>query len=187
MSHTPRNELVHFLSDLYSMELQALAQLVTAPGMTNDPTLASDFKLHHAETERQAERVRARLEALGGAPSAIKDAVMKLGGKALLLFAKLQPETPGKLIAHAYSYEAMEWAAYAHLIHMAERLDDTETAEIGRSMGAEERRMMQRLEKRFDAAETASHRETPLEKMGDHIHTHLTESHALAVQSVKLL
>ena len=77
------------------MELQALAQLVSAPEMTNDPALASDFKIHHTETEGQAERVRTRLEALGGSPSAIKDAIMKLGGKAFLLFAKLQPETPG--------------------------------------------------------------------------------------------
>ena len=32
---------------------------------------------------------------------------MELGGKAFLLVAKVLPETPGRLAAHAYSYEAM--------------------------------------------------------------------------------
>ena len=46
---------------------------------------------------------------------------MRLGGKGFLLFARLQPDTPGKLLAHALSYEALELAAYELLARVAER------------------------------------------------------------------
>ncbi len=42
-------------------------------------------------------------------------------GQGFALFAKFQPDTPGKLVAHAYSYEHMELAAYDLLGRMAER------------------------------------------------------------------
>lgn len=187
MSRTPREQLIHFLSDLYSVELQALAQLRSAPGMAGDAGLAADFESHRVETEEQAELVRARLEALGGSPSMVKDAVMKLGGKAFLLFARLMPETPGRLVAHAYSYEAMEWAGYAILIRLAEEVGDADTAEVARTIQAQERAMMERLASGFEAAEAASHAHTPASEMTDHVRTHLTEAHALESQSIQLL
>ena len=36
---------------------------------------------------------------------------MGVGGKGFLLFAHLQPDTPGKLFAHALSYEGLEFAS----------------------------------------------------------------------------
>ncbi len=187
MSRSPQEELVHFLSDLYSMELQALTQMKAAPDLAGDESLAAAFRTHHTETEGQVEKVRERLEALGGSSSAIKEAIMKLGGKGFLLFAKLQPETPGRLVAHAYSYEAMEWAGYAVLIRMAEVANDPVTAEVGRSIQAEERTMMQRLERGFGAAEEASHRKTEAKELSSHVCKHLAEAHALEVQSTELM
>lgn len=186
---TTRNiheELVHFLSDIYSVELQALAQLVTAPDMAGDPSIADDFRTHHRETERQAELVRQRLEANGGSPSVVKDAVMKLGGKGFLLFAKLQSETPGRLLVHSYSYEAMEWAGYALLAKLAERAGDVETAEIAREIQAEEREMMRRLEDGYDAVESVAHDGVAPDRLPDHVREHLAEAHALVCQGIKL-
>src|SRR5205823_9784402 len=60
------------------------------------------------ETEGHAQIVRNALEARGAKPSRTKDAVMGVGGKGFVLFARLQPDTPGKLHAHALSYEALE-------------------------------------------------------------------------------
>jgi ferritin-like metal-binding protein YciE len=187
MARTSQQLLVKFLSDLYSIELQAIAQLVSAPDLAGDPGLAADFRTHHAETEQQAQKIRARLEELGGSPSVIKDAVMQIGGKGFLLFAKMQVETPGRLVAHAYSYEAMEWAGYSILIRLAEQCGDATTAEIGRFVQAQEREMMQRLERGFDAAESASHRETPADELDKHVRRHLAEAHALECQSIQLL
>ena len=187
MSRNTQEELVHFLSDMYSVELQALAQLKAAPEMAGDPGLATDYQMHCTETETHAERVRERLEALGGSPSAVKDAVMKLGGKGFLLFAKMQSETPGRLLAHSYSYEAMEWAGYAVLIRLAELGGDPATAETARFVQAEERAMMERLARGYDAAEGVSHRDVPSEKLAKHVCEHLAEAHALTAQSAKLL
>lgn len=184
---TPHDQLVHFLSDMYSVELQALAQLVSAPKLAGDPSLAADYETHYGETQRQADLVRARLEAAGGSPSAVKDAVMKLGGKSFLAFAKLQPETPGRLAAHAYSYEAMEWAGYEMLLRMAGAAGDAETARAAREIRDEERTMMERLERGFDAAERASHERTAPEDMAQHVRKHLAEAHALEAQSIKQL
>jgi ferritin-like metal-binding protein YciE len=181
------SQLVHFLSDMYSVEQQALAQLISAPKLAGDATLAEAFRQHYMETEQQAKMVRERLEAHDGSASAIKDAVMKLGGKGFLLFAWLQPETPGRLIDHAYSYEAMEWAGYEMLRRLAETVGDTETAVVAKAIGAQEREMMERLERGFDAAEQASHAKTPAENMSERVRTHLAEVHAFESQMVELL
>jgi len=187
MSQSPEEEYVSFLNDLYSVELQALTQLKDAPDIAGGGSFAAHLREHYAETERQAQLMRARLESQGGSPSSIKDAVMKLGGKAFVLFANLQPETPGRLLAHAYSYEAMEWAGYSVLIRMAEELSDMKTAEVARAIQTEERIMMERLEDDFDAVEEASHRQTAQSELPAQVIKHLAEAHALEQQSIKLL
>ena len=187
MSRNTQEELVQFVNDMYSVELQALVQMKAAPKIAGDEAIASAFRLHEQETEQQAHAIRQRLEALGGKPSVIKDAVMKLGGKSFLLFAKLQPETPGKLLVHAYSYEAMEWAGYQLLSVLAGRANDLLTADTAKGIAAEERTMMTRIEQLFDAAERASHADTKPEDMLDHLRAHLGDEHALAEQNIKLL
>jgi len=187
MSRTLQEQLVHFLSDMYSVEQQALAQLVSAPDIAGDPALAEDFRVHLAETEKQADLIRERLEAHGGTPSTIKDAIMKLGGKGFLLFARVMPETPGRLVAHAYSYEAMEFAGYEMLIRFAEQAGDVKTVAVGMEIRDEERTMMERLEAGFDAAEASSHRGLEAKDFVGDLRKHLGEVHALENQSIKLL
>jgi ferritin-like metal-binding protein YciE len=185
--HPPNEHLVDFLSDAYSMEQQALAQLRTAPDVAEEPGLAAALRTHLVETEGHAERVRQRLEAHGGSPSRIKDAVMRLGGKGFLLFARVQPDTPGKLTAHAHSYEAMEWAAYEALSRLAERVGDAETARVAREIRDEEGAMRERLAGRFDAVVEASLRDRAPEQLRDALRTYLADAHAIEEQSIQLL
>lgn len=182
-----QTQLDHFLSDLYSVEQQALAQLVSAPDLAGDEVIAEIFRTHHRETETQAELIKQRLEVRGGNVSAIKDAIMKLGGKGFLLFAALQPETPGKLLAHAYSYEAMEWAGYEMLQRFAKLAGDEETATVATRIRDEERAMMDRLERCFDRAEKEAHQATPENERLSHLRAHLEEAHALENQGIHLL
>jgi ferritin-like metal-binding protein YciE len=178
--------LKRFLSDVYSLELQALAQLRTAPDIAGDPTLSRHFADHLLETEQQAELVRGRLEALDESPSRLKDAVMRLGGKGFLLFARVQPDTPGKLTAHAHSYEALEFAAYDMLIRIADRTGDAETGRIATVIREQERSMRDRLASDFDLAAEASLRaigKDPAETLD----TYLADAHALESQSIQLL
>lgn len=187
MSRNPQQQLVHFLSDLYSVEQQALAQLVSAPEIAGDESVAADYRTHHSETERQAELVEKRLKAHGGEPSAIKNAIMKAGGKGFLLFAKALPETPARLAAHSFSYEAMEWAGYQMLARFAEQTGDAETVQVARKIGDEEREMMKRIEEKFDIAEAVSREDSDPEEIRADLLKHLNEAHALEMQGVELL
>ena len=187
MSRDVQEQLVHFLKDMYSVEQQALVQMKAAPDLAVDPGLAGDFRLHTTETQPQADLVLGRLEAHGQSPSALQGAIMKLGGQGFLLFAKLLPETPGRLAAHAYSYEAMEWAGYEMLTRFAEAAGDAETVRTAQAIQGQERTMMGRLEHHFDAAEQASHRKMPAEKMEGDLRQHIGEAHALESQAIRLL
>lgn len=64
--------------------------------------------------------VRAELERRDAAPATVKDVAGWLGGWGMVLFAKANPDTPGKLAMHAYSYEHMELAAYELLRRIAD-------------------------------------------------------------------
>ncbi len=187
MSRNPQEQLVHFLKDMYSVEQQALVQMKSAPDLAGDAGFADDFRKHQTETEQQADLLLKRLEAHGESPSTLQGLIMKLGGKGFLLFAAAMPETPGRLAAHAYSYEAMEWAGYEMLARFAEAAGDTPTVVAARANQAQERTMMERLERHFDNAEQASHRDVATDKMSADLAKHLNEAHALESQAIKLL
>jgi ferritin-like metal-binding protein YciE len=182
-----QEQLVKHLTDVHSIEEQALVQMRRAPRIAGDPKLAHIFELHLGETELQEERVRNRLRALGAEPSRVKDAVGKAGGVGMIWFAKLNPDTPGKLAAHAYSYEHMELAAYELLEQMARRADDEETASIARETAAEEAAMAERLEDNFDLVVEASLRELDPDDIGEQLDKYIADAHALENQAVALL
>jgi len=145
------------------------------------------LKQHLHETERQEQRVRELLEAADAEPSALKDVAGRAGGVGMLLFAKFQPDTPGKLVAHAYSYEHLEVAAYELLRRVAERAGSIQTVEAAREIGDEERRMAGRLESVFDRAVEASLREVGRDDMSEQLRKYLADAHAIEMQAIQLL
>jgi ferritin-like metal-binding protein YciE len=180
-------QLVKYLTDVHSIEEQALAQMRRAPGIAGDPEIAEAFSQHLQETERQEARVRELLDAAGGEPSKVKDLVGRAGGVGMVLFAKLQPDTPGKLVAHAFSYEHMEVAAYELLRRVAERAGSTQTAATAREIGDEERRMAGRLESLFDRAVDASLRDVGRDDVPEQLRKYLADAHAIEMQAIQLL
>src|SRR5215212_2068534 len=118
-----------------------------------DEQLTTYLSDAHAIEEQALPQMRA---APGMAGDERLEAVFKAGGFAFVLFAKSQPDTPGKLVSHALSYEHLELAGY-ELLHMAaERAGDAETAELARSIREDERAMSDRLEASFDLSVEAS-------------------------------
>src|SRR5215207_5647117 len=107
----PQTQLVKYLTDVHSIEEQAAVQMRRAPDLV-EGTFADAFRKHLGETESQEQRVRVRLEAHEASPSKLKDVAGQAGGFGMVLFARSQPDTPGKLAMHAFSYEHMEVAAY---------------------------------------------------------------------------
>jgi len=180
-------QLTKYLTDVHSIEEQALTQLRRAPEVAGDDEIAEAFSQHLHETERQEQRIRELLEAAGAEPSKVKDIAGKAGGIGMLLFAKFQPDTPGKLVAHAYSYEHMELAAYELLRRVAERAGTTQVVSAARDIGDEERRMAGRLESVFDRAVDASLREVDPNDLSEQLRKYLADAHAIEMQAIQML
>src|SRR3954464_7028805 len=180
-------QLVKYLADAHSIEEQALQQLKKAPDIAGDPTIAAAFSEHLTETERHESLTRERLEALGASPSTFKDLVMKVGGEGFVWFAKSQPDSTGKLVNHAYSYEALELGSYEMLLRVALRAGDHETARIAREIRDDERGMRDRLGASFDDSVATSLREQDPDDLTKQLVKYRADAHALENQAIGLL
>jgi ferritin-like metal-binding protein YciE len=181
------DQLTRYLSDAHSIEEQALAQLRRAPSIAGDPQIAAAFEEHLTETEGHEREVRELLGARGADPSTIKDTVMAVGGIGFVLFARAQPDTPGKLLAHALSYEALERASYDLLGLVATRARDTDVvAAAGRIRGQEEA-MIDRLSGLFDRSVDASLRAVGNDDLRGQLAKYLADAHAIEEQAATLL
>jgi ferritin-like metal-binding protein YciE len=178
---------VKYLTDAHAIEEQALAQLRTAPDIAGDPELARIFAEHLIETEEHERVIRARLEAHDASPSKLKDTIMAAGGKGFVLFARSQPDTPGKLAAHAISYENLEAAAYELLARVAALAGDHDTAAAASAIRTQEFAMSDRLQAALDRAVDASLRELDPDDLRDQLKKYLADAHALESQAIGLL
>ncbi len=184
---TIEEQLVKYLTDAHSIEEQALAQLRTAPDIAGPPELSRVYAEHLVETEEQERLVRERLEAHGASPSKVKDAVMAAGGKGFVLFARSQPDTTGKLVAHAHSYEGLEEGSYELLARVAQRAGDGEAEEAARLIKAQETQMRERLEALFDRAVMTALSEVDPDDVGEQLVKYLADAHAIEAQAIQLL
>jgi ferritin-like metal-binding protein YciE len=173
---TLNEQLVKYLTDVHAMEVQALAQMRAAPKIAGP--LAAIFQAHLGETEVHERLIRERLDAHDASPSRIEDLLGAISGKGFVLFARANPDTPGKLATHAFSYEHLELAAYDLLERVAERAGDTATADVARRIRAEEDAMASRLGASWDAS--AFEGSTDLDD-------YLADAHALEAQAIQLL
>jgi ferritin-like metal-binding protein YciE len=187
MTRTIDEQLTKYLTDAHAIEVQALAQMRAAPDLAGDPELAEAFRVHLRETERHEELVRARLEARDTAPSRIKDLAGQGTGKAFVLFARSQPDTTGKLTAHALAYEHLEWAAYELLRLVARHAGDAQTEALALHLRDEEAAMAERLEALVDRAVAASLREQGSGEVRALLPTYLADAHAIESQAEGLL
>jgi ferritin-like metal-binding protein YciE len=182
-----QEQIVKYLADIHSIEQQALVQMKIAPKIASAPALEAAFEKHIGETEDQKRRVEERLEALGGSPSKIKDLAGAASAPAFALFAKLQPDTPGKLVSHAFSYEHMELAAYELLSRIAQRANDQQTVELAKQIAAQESEMARRLSDNWDVAVEASLRDKDPDDLGEQLNKYLSDAHAIESQAEQML
>jgi ferritin-like metal-binding protein YciE len=182
-----QEQLTKYLTDAHAIEAQALQQLKTAPDIAGEPELARVLREHEVETETHERLVRERLEARGAEPSTIKDVAARAGAFGFLLFARVQPDTPGKLAAHAFAYEHLEAAAYELLAGFADRAGDVETAAVARRIREEERHMGDRIAGLFDRVVDASLAEVAPDDLQEQIVKYLADAHAIEAQAIELL
>lgn len=176
-----------YLQDAHAIELQALEQVKRASKIAGDPEIAAAFSKHARETERHRLYVEDRLLARSWRPVPQKDSTGKITGVGMALFARFQPDTPGKLLAHASSYERMEAAAYDLLARLADRTGDHETALTARMIEKGERAMAERLATMFERAVEATLGDADPDDIGKHLGKYLADAHAIEQQAAKLL
>ena len=180
-------QITKYLTDAHSIEEQALAQMERAPGMAGDPELGRIYAEHREETRDHERAVRDELHRRGAEPSTVKDVAGKVGGWGMVLFARLNPDTPGKLAVHAYSYEHMELAAYELLRRMADRAGDENVRALAQRLAAQERAMADRIAQRWDRAVDASLKEKDAGDLGKEVVKYLRDAHAIEGQALQLL
>jgi ferritin-like metal-binding protein YciE len=185
--NTPAEQLTKYLTDVHSIEEQAIAQLKLAPRIAATRDLSRVYAEHLRETEGQERLVREQLERRGAKPSPVKDVAGRVGGFGMALFARFNPDTPGKLAMHSYSYEHMELAAYELLHRIADRVGEPEVGVMATQIGAQELAMAQRLEQRWDEAVDASLREKGSEDITKDLVKYLRDAHALEAQALQML
>jgi ferritin-like metal-binding protein YciE len=184
---TLTEQLTKYVEDAHSIEVQALAQLRKAPDIAGDPELAAIYREHLVETEGHERATRSALADRDAKPARTKDAVMAIGGKGFVLFARLQPDTPGKLHAHSLSYEALELSSYQLLRGVAERANDESVIDVADRIAADESAMMKRLEATFDVAVDASLRAVKSDDLKEQLRKYLADAHAIEAQAIALL
>jgi ferritin-like metal-binding protein YciE len=184
---TLHEQLAIYLTDAHAIELQALEQMKRARKMAGEPEIADAFAQHVRETERHEHYVTDRLVALSWAPVPQKDLAGRISGVGMALFARFQPDTPGKLVAHAYSYERMEMAVYDLIRRLAQRAGDGDTEMTARMIHQEEQAMAERMAGLFDLAAEASLRALSPDDLGKQLDKYLGDAHAIEQQAMQLL
>ena len=151
-----QEQLRKYLADAHAIEEQAIALLERGPKLAGSERLAAIYAEHLDETRDHAEAVEARLQALGGDPSTLKDAALRLGALNWGAFFQAHPDTAGKLAAFARAFEHLEIGGYEQLRRVAERADDEETVQVVERILAQEREAADRIAGAFEDAVQAS-------------------------------
>jgi len=99
----------------------------------------------------------------------------------------VNPDSPGKLMFHAHSYEHMELAAYELLRRIAERAGDEQVAAMARTIGSQERAMADRVAANWDRGVEASLREKGADHIAEDLVKYLRDAHALEAQAMQML
>lgn len=112
-----------------------------------DAEIQQLFRQHADETQRQQQRLTARLEALGGSPSTLKSLVANLFGfapKGARIGHEEDERTTQNLII-AYAIEQSECAMYEALAIAAAAAGDTATERLARELQLEERSAAEKM------------------------------------------
>jgi ferritin-like metal-binding protein YciE len=141
-----KEQLVKYLTDVHSLEQNAIEQTRTGAQSAGDPQLQQVFREHLAQTEEHERLVRERLEVYGESSSTLKDVAQKGGALLSGVMAKMAPDTTGKLAIQAYAFEHMEIASYRMLKVVAEHAGDQETVRIADQILREEQEAASKLE-----------------------------------------
>jgi len=153
-------ELIKHIDEAHAMEQNVLRMLDSMISTTDDPEILQELEHHKIETEGHAQRMKARLEAHGAAPSTVKQIGGIVGALAKMPVDMVRGEKAGRNARDGYSTEHMEIASYELLRRIAERANDTETVTACDEIIAQERAMAETIAANWDKFAELSLRES---------------------------
>jgi ferritin-like metal-binding protein YciE len=154
-----QGQLLKHIDEAIAMEENVKRMLDAGIALFDDPQIVDLLEHHRVQTEEHSLRLRRRLEAQGGSPSMVREAVGILGALAKLPLDMVRPEKAGRFARDAYAAEHLEIASYQLLERVARKAGDEETAEIAKQNRGEEEEMARKLDEHWDLLAEQSLRE----------------------------
>jgi ferritin-like metal-binding protein YciE len=154
-----KSQLVQHIDEAYAMEQNVLRMLDGMISTTEDPEIRRELEHHKAETEGQAERLKARLEAHDASPSMVREAGGVLGALMKSVADVVRSEKAGRNARDGFATEHMEIASYELLERIARRAGDEETARVAEENKRQEEEMARKLASHWDRFAELSLRE----------------------------
>lgn len=137
----PQDVIRRYLSDAVAEESNSEDQLRAFAKESDQSAAKALFEQHADETARQHQRLKDRLEALGGATSGTKSFLSHLLGFSpkLAQLGHDDAEKSTQDLMMAYAVESSEIAMYEALFVAASEAGDTVTAQLAREIQQEEK------------------------------------------------
>ena len=152
MTQGDRTELLaEWVQDALEREQRALHTLDSIIATTGHVEFRGHLERHRMETAQHAERLSARLEALGGSTSALKEAQGLFSAAVEAFTGELREDQVRQNVRDLYGSEQTSIATYQLLERLAVRAGDEETALVARENRAEDEAMVALIDVNWDA------------------------------------
>ena len=147
MAENTKEQLLQYLNDSYAAEVGGLATLKDLAALATDSDLKQAVTDHIIVTQSQADRVGARILALGGDKSESKGILNTVLAKAssALNIGHCHEDKQTQETIKAYSFGHFEVGAYTSLQAFANAIGDSETAQLAQTIIGEEQMAAERL------------------------------------------
>jgi ferritin-like metal-binding protein YciE len=152
-------QLIKHIDEAYAMEHNVARLLEGMISTTDDTELRRAVERHRTQTHGHAERMKARLEAHGAAPSGVRQVAGILQAVAKLPLDMVRGDKAGRNARDGFAAEHMEIASYELLRRIAEQAGDEETSRVAAEIIVEEEEMASMIAANWDKFAELSLRE----------------------------
>ncbi|KLJ01662.1 ferritin-like domain-containing protein [Luteimonas sp. FCS-9] len=151
MTKANEKRVLEWLSDAHAMESEAETMLKgQASRLEHYPRLRQRIEQHVEETQGQARLLEARIKALGGSTSTVKDVMGSATAAMHAAGNSMMSDEVVKGSGLSYAFEHLEIATYRAIIAAARKVGDQETEAVCQEILAQEEAMAEWLAANLD-------------------------------------